>query len=195
MQREFKANTLDEAIHQATHHIEGHKMPAISHKGWSTMQFVRHHYVGRGRTVYLNNIGLLGAVKREANRLAINRSGGFKDQIRDQVKRVKNGRVSISFNNSYNFGKVRFFLRGGTLHGVFGGQSKQVGNILLFTGEITILYTGSSEDFASLVDIRRRLFNTTTNPPEWLREASKSGGKVYAIKGSWNEKFAGKIAL
>ena len=194
MQREFTAPTLTKAIHQATNRIEKHKIPTISYKSWSTTDFIKHFYSGRGRTVSLNNMGLLNSVRREASRLAIDRNGGFKDQIRDEVRIVKTGRVRKDFKNSYSFGNIRRVMRGGTLTGGFRGNTKLRGSILSFSGDISVVYSDIFEDALSLVQIRYGS-SSSADAPDWLRRISNSKGTPYKIIGVWQERFEEKIVL
>ena len=194
MQSGFRGKTLHAAVSKAVTHGTQRTGPSVEFKNWVGLDFVRHFYTGRGRTVTLRQIGLLQRVRQEANRLSIERSGGFKDQIRAEVRRVKEGPVRESFRQSYSFSDVRWAMGGGRLDGEFNGECLPVGGATRFTGIIEVQYSDTFEDILSLV---QRFYGSSDSPraPTWLRNLSNVRGTPFRIVGEWQEHVQGQVGL
>jgi len=162
---------------------------------WSDIDFVRHFYFEKGAAKNLADIGLLSEVKAESGKLAIDRSGGFKDQIRSEVQRIKEGDLEKNFKNSYSFSSVRFSMGSGVLNGKFEGKCSLVlADKSYFSGKITVSYSDRFEDPLSVIE---QLYGSSSSPnaPEWVRNLGNVGGAPYNITGQWTEDFSGDVIL
>ena len=162
---------------------------------WDNVDFVKHFYLGGGQSKTLNEIGLLANVKSTSNTLAIDRPGGFKDQIRNKAREIKEGAVNISFDNSYSFSDVKFAMGSGTLRGNFVGTCSLVlPNKSHFTGKISIEYSDSFTDPLSVIE---KLYGSSDSPnaPDWLKAIGNVGGTAYGITGQWNDDFSGDVEI
>ena len=194
MRYEFRGATLRDAVSKA---VSGHATRQAHNyelKGWSGERFLYHFYTGGGATVTLDQIGLLQDVQQEANRLSIDRSDGFKYQIRQEVRRVQDGTVRLSFDQSYHFGSVRWVMGGGKLAGDFNGQCVRMDKVSKFSGVIDVEYSDKFDDALNLVET---LYGSSDSPraPRWLRNLSNAGGRSFRIIGRWRENYQGEVNL
>ena len=162
---------------------------------WENIDFAYHFYFGNAEKKTLTEIGLLAEVKAESGKLSIDRSGGFKDQIRNEARKVKEGDVNLSFERSYSFLAVRYALGGSVLHGKFKGTCTSVlENKYYVSGTTQIEYTDTFTDPLSVIE---EVYGSSSSPdaPDWVKKAADLGGTVYEITGSWEEEFSSDVLL
>ncbi|MEO9516091.1 MAG: hypothetical protein ABJH45_02520 [Paracoccaceae bacterium] len=159
---------------------------------WGNREFIEHYYNGAGAAKTLTDIGLLEKVKKVASETAIDRPGGFKDQIRTEVIAVKEGLVNVTFENAYDFGGIVASMGGGALRATFEGTSQNTKDGLIFDGNILVAYTDKFEDPADLIEL---LFGSSSSKsaPDWLKALAGGGGTPYAVTDTWVEPFSGSL--
>ena len=195
MQELYFGHTVEEAISNAIAIYRQKHIDSLEVKGWSEKQFVYHFYFGKGRNVTLQQVGLLNHVRQEANRLAINRSDGFKYQILQKIKSTGSGRVYEWFDNSYLFGNVRWVFGDGTLKGKYHGRCQQIdSNHIQYTGVISVQYY---DKFVDPFDLIEKLYGHSESSlaPDWLKQATNIGGTPYSLSGHWQENFSGVLNI
>ena len=163
--------------------------------GCDVRDFAEHFFFGRGRSVTLAKIGLLDLIKRAASIESIDRSDGFKYQIKNEVRRVRQGNVRLTFRQGYDFDLYHYAMGGGVLEGVFTGQCAVINdNMSRFSGIIDVQYGDIAEDLLSLVE---EIYGSSNSPdaPQWVRNLSNLGGTPFRITGSWQEPFSGTVEL
>ena len=162
---------------------------------WDNIDFAYHFYFGNGASKTLSEIGLLEAVKAESNKLAIDRAGGFKDQIRNKAREVKEGAVVLKFENSYSFSNVKFALGSGVLKGDFTGTSTSVLEGKYFvSGKISIAY---SDRFTDPISVIEYLYGSSDSPdaPDWVKKIGELGGTAYDTTDQWQDDFSSDVLL
>lgn len=113
---------------------------SLETKRWGDLDFVEHFFLGRGRTVYLSQIGHLYDIRDEAY-YTWDVLENFTQQIAEEAAKVKSGSLYEYFHNSYNFRAVEFSHGGAVLRGEFRGYVEPVNQdeekeLYRFYGEI-----------------------------------------------------------
>lgn len=149
---------------------------ASSHDRWTNADFVRHYYVGAGRSVSLLEIGhLRGIAARYAhNTLGDGAFRRLSDQIADVARKNGPGGLTYSFRGAYDFGDVQFSHGGGKVEGTFSGTVEDRGAMLAIAGESLFKF---SDVFADPLGL-----------------GIEPGGMPYEITGEWTAVFSAVVA-
>ena len=95
--------------------------PAPSYR-WGDVDFVAHYYYGYGVAINLSEIGHLREIV-EQYAYADGKEGNFRrlsNQIADEARKTRSGRIAYDFGSSYDFGSVEFSHGSGVVTGTSG---------------------------------------------------------------------------
>ena len=157
--------------------------------GWKDIDFVRHFYLGEGKSVTLREIGLIDEVKSHAELKAIKK---FRKQIEEKGKNSISNNFKATFHRSYDFRPVVYSLGGCNLKGSFrGGVCPYIGSspkMFWIEGVIRIRFKDTFTDPLSVIE---KLYGSSDSPkaPTWLKELMDIGGKRYLVRDSWQKKY------
>ncbi|AGH97844.1 peptidoglycan-binding protein [Micavibrio aeruginosavorus] len=163
---------------------------------WGNVEFIWHFYFGFGKSTELSEMGLLGAVIQQAQRLMFDR---VKSQIADKAKTIGSGTFSGSWNNSYEFRDLVYALGKVTISGHFSGTVSRKNNILAINATAEYEFY---DEFTDPLSVRQLVLGTSkvaTLPPSLLGGAvlltTDLMGHPFVTTGQWTTKIAGTISL
>lgn len=144
---------------------------------WIDPDFVAHYFLGNGVAVTLAEVGHLREIVEQYAYLDKG-EGTFRrlsTQIAIEARTVRNGGVSLDFNNNYDFGDVGFSHGFGVVKGAFNGTTVQIGPMLRIEGWSRFEFTDRFEDPVGL--------------------GIEVGGDPYDISGRWSASFTAEILV
>lgn len=173
---------------------------------WSSRDFVRHYYNGRGRGVTVRETGHL-------SRIVARYMGEVRERIRGHIARVarrhQNGAFSDDFVNTYNMTGVVFSIGDTTMGGRFTGNCVAAFGILTLSGQCEFDLEDEFADPANvgmeIVDFGETIYENIHRPLEdYLRGRVGIGptgpqrlyiqtGERYPITDRWTGSFSGQI--
>ena len=159
---------------------------------WGNTEFIKHFYQGDARKVTLTEAGLAGSVKALIDKKVVSRSGGLKDQIKDEARKVKNGPLSYDTLNSYEFGDILYALGSSNVKTLFVGTCTENNGKISIVGNIKINYI---DDFTDVIRLIEVVFGTShpSGLPDWLKTIMNLGGDSYPVVEEWTEAFSEEI--
>ena len=159
---------------------------------WGNKEFILHFYNGNSQKVTLTEAGLADSVKAQIDRDVINRPGGLKDQIRNEVRKVKNGPVKYDTRNSYEFGDILYALGSSSVKTLFVGTCAEQDAKIKMEGQIKLNYI---DDFTDVIRLIEKTFGTShpSGLPDWLKDIMNLGGDSYPVVEEWVEEFSETI--
>ena len=155
---------------------------------WENSDFIKHFYTGNARKVTLVEAGHAVAVKELIDKIVVDRSGGLKDQIRDEARKIKTGPVKYTTRNTYDFKDILFAFGSSSVATTFVGTCTEEHGLYRLEGNIKINYI---DDFTDVIRLIEKVFGTShpKNLPDWLKKLMNLGGDSYPIVGEWVEEF------
>ena len=156
---------------------------------WSNREFILHFFNGNSQKVTLTEAGLAARVRQLIDSKVINRTGGLKDQIRNEVRKTKNGPLRYTTRNSYDFKDVLYAFGSSSVATLFVGTCSMVDGKYKVQGNLKINYI---DDFTDVIEIVEGIFGTS-HPhglPEWLKDLMNLGGDSYPIVEEWTEEIS-----
>lgn len=121
---------------------------------WTSRDFVRHYYRGRGRAVTVRETGHLTAIVERYMSLA---KRGLNGHIAREARRAPNGDFADEFERPYKMTFVSFPIGDTTIGGDFFGQSVNVGNALEVSGRIDFWLRDEFADPVDIAEAQQRL--------------------------------------
>lgn len=114
---------------------------------WSSRDFVRHDYNGRGRGVTVRETGHLSSIVAQY-------MGEVSERLKGEVARVArrhpNGSFSDVFVNTYNMTGIVFSIGDTTIGGSFSGRATERNGMIFFFGQLEFYL---KDRFADALDI------------------------------------------
>ena len=171
---------------------------------WTSRDFVRHYYRGRGRAVTLRQTGHLQKVVDAYMALVEER---LKRQIAQAARQAGEGRFSNDFRRSYDMTRLVFSLGDTTIGGQFAGTVRRQGGTLSIAGDIAFRLDDAFVDPLDLgveaIDLGGTLWENIHRPlDDYLRgrphDPSRLGvqtGEPYDITDAWSGRIEGRIHL
>lgn len=165
---------------------------------WKTLDFLKHHYFGNGRTVLLEQIGHLSGLINHYFYSVVRDGKDSRSRVNSQIiEAARNkgwGAFSYVFNNSYTeLGDYLWVFGGGTISGVFNGNVHPENGMLVIQGNVEYRY---QDTFTDLVNARQRISHGTSNPEEasiLTLLATDFYGVYFDILGSWKTQFSSEV--
>ena len=183
-------------------------LPGISDTGaaWSSREFVRHYYRGRGRGITVRETGhLKGIVDRYMNLARLS----LQINIAIKARKSSHGEFSDYFENSYNMTGIAFSIGDTTVGGNFSGRATLVAGLLTFSGAIKFYLSDEFIDPLDVgveaIDLGETIFENLIRPledhgrgrlglpPTGLQRLGIHTGEPYAITDEWSGYFEGQI--
>lgn len=181
------------ALQQATNNvIQGLRAELRNARIWTTWHMGLHFYLGKGRSVTLDEMGQTNAIQQEYRQKHWHR---FRTQIVEAARRQPDGTIQVNFDNGYTFydtafahGKSRVM---GSLNGTI--QTSPSGQRSV-SGVTRFQFSDRFTDPLNLREYTIRLVNLFSS--EEIREedlflsvglATEIGGDAYNITGHWSE--------
>jgi SPP1 gp7 family putative phage head morphogenesis protein len=152
---------------------------------WNTNDFVNHFYKGKGRPLFLEEVGLLGSVIEHARKIMFYK---VENQIVKLLRKKGSGSFWGRWSNSYPFGDLVFSFGNVTIKGTFDGIASQNGDVM--SVQASVYYT-FMEDFTDPADMRDVFIGSELSklPNNFLGAsaffATECGGEIYNITGKW----------
>lgn len=148
---------------------------------WGNLDFVKHYFFGNGRPVTLLEIGHLQEI---AERYAYHdgKEGVFRrlsGQIASKARKDGSGSLSYPFRDSYDFGSVQFSHGSSKVRGIFNGDVKTQGAMLLISGESQFYFTDTFKDPLDTFNL--------------FEDDLEVGGTPYEITGEWTANFVAQV--
>jgi hypothetical protein len=169
-------------------------IPAWTDRGFFT------HFLGSGTPVTLQETGYLSKIIDFFAFHALASDGlagvyrSVNQQIMQAAKKVGNGAVPYSFNNTYNFYDVLYTFRNSTVKGEFAGDVRRDGDYLVINGIMTYSFFDEFADPISLVEVQVRAFGIDrTQAQRNVNELANFFGRIYPITDVWKTKFNATI--
>ena len=171
---------------------------------WTSRDFVRHYYRGRGRAVTLRQTGHL---RKVVNAYMAEVEERLKRQIARAARQIGEGRFSDDFRRSYDMTRLVFSLGDTTIGGQVMGMVRRQGGALDIAGDIAFRLDDAFVDPLDIgveaIDLGETLWENVHRPlDDYLRgrphDPSRLGvqtGEPYDITDAWSGRFEGRIHL
>jgi hypothetical protein len=169
---------------------------------WSSRDFVRHYYNGRGRGVTVRETGHL-------SRIVAQYMGEVRERMKGHIARVArrhpNGAFSDDFVNTYNMTGVVFSIGDTTIGGRFTGNCIAELGILTVSGQFEFYLEDEFVDPADVglevIDLGETIYENIHRPLDDYLRGRPSGrqrlgihtGEPYAITDRWTGSFSGQV--
>jgi hypothetical protein len=159
---------------------------------WDNFLMSAHYYVGKGRSVTIDEIGHEYAIRNHYEKYYFSR---FIAQIRDKAGMAPDGVFSDDFTAVYSFYNVLFSYRQSTVHGVFTGTITSTSdNLRRVEGVVSIQFYDRFTDPLSIRQLFVWLRNhipftqdiTESDLNALVKHYSEVGGVAYDINGEWS---------
>ncbi len=173
---------------------------------WSSRDFVRHYYRGRGRGVTVRETGHLQSVDQYMN--TVQRK--LQDNIAEKARENPGDAFADVFYNSYNMTWIVFSIGGTTIGGSFSGRASEEAGVLVISGELDFYLRDEFVDpldiGVEVIDLGETILENLIKPLDaHLRALSglpPTGrppilgihtGEPYAITDEWSGRFEGQV--
>jgi len=169
---------------------------------WSSRDFVRHYYNGRGRGVTVRETGHL-------SRLVAQYMSEVSERLKGNIARVArehpNGTFSDDFVSTYNMTGIVFSVGDTTIGGRFTGNCIAEFGILTLSGQFDFYLEDEFADPADVdmevIDLGETIYENIHRPlDDYLRGRPSGGqrlgihtGEPYGIRDRWSGSFSGQV--
>lgn len=173
---------------------------------WSSRDFVRHYYNGRGRGVTVRETGHLSRIVAQYMSEVSER---LKGEIARAARRHPNGTFSNDFVNTYNMTGIVFSIGDTTIGGSFSGSATERNGVIFFLGQLEFCL---KDEFADPLDIGveaidpgETIFENLLRPlddhgrarlglpPSGPQRLGIHTGEPYLITDLWAGEFSGQV--
>ncbi len=163
---------------------------------WDDLDMSLYFYVGAGQPVTLEKLGHLDAIKRHYE---ANYQQAFRNQIIRESVGVRDGKINVSFSQSYDFKDVMYSYGNSGVLGKFEGNiTTHASGKRVAVGNAELRFDDSFKDPVSIaqltVTVRKIVPGLEKLSEQQLsslwRELSNLGGTPYAISGSWSTRLS-----
>jgi len=174
---------------------------------WSSRDFVRHYYNGRGRGVTVRETGHLSRIVAQYMTSTVTKS--LQDNIAEVAREHPNGAFSDVFENTYDMTGIVFSIGDTTIGGRFTGNCVAEFGILTLSGQFEFYLEDEFADPADVgmevVDFGETIYENIHRPLEdYLRgrvglrptgpqRLGIHTGEPYSITDRWTGSFSGQI--
>jgi len=159
---------------------------------WQAADFLSHAR-GSATNVVLQEIGQLhDVINHYAYTLGVYQR--VNNDIVKAAKKILNGSVGWTFENSYDFEAVSYPHGDCTVGGVFTGVVTTRAKIMKVDGKVDHYF---NDVFTDPIDLRE-IINGSSDPSavsEVWRSRTDLGGKVYKVSGAWQTEFHAQVNL
>lgn len=169
---------------------------------WSSRDFVRHYYRGRGRGVTVRETGHLSKIVER-----------YIDEVRERLRNMiarkarenPNGTFDDVFYNTYKMTGVVFSIGDTTIGGRLEGRSSEASGVLTLSGTFDFYLRDAFADpldiGVEVIDPGETIFENIHRPLDDYLRGRTSGswqpgihaGEPYPITDEWSGRFAGRI--
>lgn len=173
-----------------------------SGSAWSSRDFVRHYYRGRGRGVTVRETGHLGSIVTRYMEMVEER---IKRQIVAKARQNPNGSFSDDFIRSYDMTGIVFSIGDTTIGGRFSGGATKESGVLTISGALEFHLRDEFADPLDIgveaIDLGETIFENIHRPLDDYLRGRTSGpqrlgiqtGEPYAITDKWFGRFEGQV--
>lgn len=173
---------------------------------WSSRDFVRHYYNGRGRGVTVRETGHLSSIVAQY-------MGEVSERLKGEVARVArrhpNGSFSDVFVNTYNMTGIVFSIGDTTIGGSFLGRATERNGMIFFFGQLEFYlkdeFTDPLDIGVEAIDPGETIFENLLRPlndhgrarlglpPSGPQRLGIHTGEPYLITDRWSGRFSGQV--
>lgn len=169
---------------------------------WSSRDFVRHYYNGRGRGITVRETGHLSSIVAQYISEVSER---LKENIARIARRHPNGTFSDDFVNTYNMTSIVFSIGDTTIGGRFTGNCVSEFGILTLSGQFEFYledeFADPTDVGVEIIDLGETIYENIHRPLDDYLRGRPSGqqrlgihtGEPYPITDRWSGTFSGQI--
>jgi len=181
---------------------------SVGGAAWSSLDFVRHYYNGKGRGVSVRETGHLSAIVDQYMAEVEKR---LKNQIANEARRKRKGSFTYPFGRPYNMTGVVFSIGDTVIGGVFSGNVEERNDVLSIEGSFDFYLRDEFADPADIgievVDPGETIFENIHRPldnylrgrtglrPSGPQRLGVQTGEPYAIADDWSGELRGQFYL